>query len=248
MNKFFNYGQEQAPKFQPVEYVHVADKMDGSLGIIYPTPLGEWAVATRGSFTSDQAIHATTLLNSGIDPILDYLRTTYRIGFVPVVEIIYPENRIVLNYGNLDSLPLLGFVDLSTGVFDPAIDGKDRDGEWPWGVAESKGEMTYAEALALPPRENAEGLVLYRSWDGAMVKVKQEDYVITSYSIHYTKLYDARSCGFEAHLAHIFDTIQLDFTTSQEGGCHHQRQRNTRPHAGGAGHLCLPRECQEEGG
>lgn len=36
--------------------------------------------------------------------------------------------------------------------------------------------MTFAEALAMPPRDNAEGLVL-RTDDGRMLKIKQSDYV-----------------------------------------------------------------------
>jgi hypothetical protein len=38
----------------------VTDKLDGSLGILYPTPDGH-AIATRGAFVSEQALHATEL-------------------------------------------------------------------------------------------------------------------------------------------------------------------------------------------
>lgn len=55
--KFLNHDQPEAPVIALDEPVVVTDKADGSLGIIYPTPDGP-AVATRGSFASDQALHA----------------------------------------------------------------------------------------------------------------------------------------------------------------------------------------------
>jgi putative RNA ligase len=43
-----------------------------------------------------------------------------------LVEIVYPANRIVLDYGGLDDLILLGAVDIATGrTFGP---GPCRDG------------------------------------------------------------------------------------------------------------------------
>src|ERR1700710_142802 len=50
-SKFFNHGEADAPSLRADAAVRVTDKADGSLGIIY----GD-AVATRGSFTSDQAL------------------------------------------------------------------------------------------------------------------------------------------------------------------------------------------------
>jgi RNA ligase len=105
--KFFNHDQPEAPVIALDEPVVVTDKADGSQGIIYPTPDGP-AVATRGSFASDQALHATGLLRSrygGWNPP----------AFLTVlVEIVYPANRIVLDYAGLDDLLLLGAVDVET--------------------------------------------------------------------------------------------------------------------------------------
>src|SRR4051812_9325678 len=59
--KFFNYGDTDNTGPLDLDASIIAvDKLDGSLGILYPTPDGP-AVATRGSFTSDQAVHATEL-------------------------------------------------------------------------------------------------------------------------------------------------------------------------------------------
>jgi RNA ligase len=56
--KFFNI---EEGKHTPTEKFEVWEKMDGSLGIVFWYQ-GQWVVATRGSFTSDQAIKAKELL------------------------------------------------------------------------------------------------------------------------------------------------------------------------------------------
>src|SRR5512142_383212 len=50
--KFHNLDRENLPPLDT--WVRAYDKIDGSLGIIFNYE-GEWHVATRGSFTSDQA-------------------------------------------------------------------------------------------------------------------------------------------------------------------------------------------------
>ncbi len=106
--KFFNHDQPGAPALALHEPVTVTDKADGSLGIVYAAPDG-WAVATRGSFASDQAGHATARLRER------YAGWAPPQGFTVLVEIIYPDNRIVLNYAGLDDLVLLGAVEIATG-------------------------------------------------------------------------------------------------------------------------------------
>jgi RNA ligase len=58
--KFFNM-EEHDPSEIPNETFEVFEKMDGSLGIVFWFQ-GQWVVASRGSFTSDQAIKAKELL------------------------------------------------------------------------------------------------------------------------------------------------------------------------------------------
>ena len=59
--KFFNYEEHIAEESKlppiPNENFEVYEKMDGSLGIVFNYD-GEWYMATRGSFQSDQAIKA----------------------------------------------------------------------------------------------------------------------------------------------------------------------------------------------
>ena len=59
--KFFNY-EELKPEDIPNEEFEVFEKMDGSLGILFNYK-GEWIIATRGSFTSDQAMRAKEMLS-----------------------------------------------------------------------------------------------------------------------------------------------------------------------------------------
>jgi putative RNA ligase len=161
--KFFNYGQAGSAVMPLDAPAIVTDKADGSLGILYPRPSGGWAIATRGSFASDQAIHATALWADRYgafepDPGVTYL-----------FEIVYPSNRIVLDYGDLDDLLLLGAIDIATGV--------DVEVEWPGLRVEQFDHTTLADALAAEPRPNAEGLVVFFPLTGERVKLKQADYV-----------------------------------------------------------------------
>ncbi|GIF10634.1 RNA ligase [Actinoplanes teichomyceticus] len=164
--KFFNHQESQAPALDAAAPVRVTDKADGSLGIVYHDGSG-YAVATRGSFASDQARHATAIL-----------RTRYA-SFVPpegrtvLVEIIYPGNRIVVDYQGLDDLVLLGAVDIATG----RSYGPEAAPDWPGPVVETFGYATLAEALAAPPRDGREGLVVHFTETDERVKIKYADYV-----------------------------------------------------------------------
>ena len=177
-NKFMNHGQVGAAEIPLDARVNVTDKADGSLGIIYWLPSGGWAVATRGSFASDQALHATEVLNTRYP---DY-RTIP--GGTTLVEIVYPQNRIVLDYSGLDDLILLGGVVNATGeVWGPDIFASDLptrvDNGKPWTgpVTTTFHCPTFADALAMEPRTNAEGIVVRDLATGAMLKLKQADYV-----------------------------------------------------------------------
>ena len=111
--KFFNLEEKKhtaTPDFD------VFDKMDGSLGILFNYE-GEWIMATRGSFTSEQAVKGFELLQK-----YDYKRLPK--GFTYLFEIIYPENRIVVNY-KFEDLILLSVIDNNDGyeikIFDDSI-------------------------------------------------------------------------------------------------------------------------------
>lgn len=171
--KFFNYAElvNEGMNLHPGWAVRVTDKLDGSLGILYVTPEG-YSIATRGSFDSPQARHATEIwrerYNDKYGADFDCM-----VGYTALFEIIYRENRIVCDYGGMDDLVLLGGVENATGKpFGPELFDF-----WEGPKAETFSYATLGEALAAEPREGAEGLVLTLP-DGMMVKLKQEDYVI----------------------------------------------------------------------
>lgn len=167
-SKFFGHTEPDAPQIPLDDFIMATDKEDGSLGIMYPAPFG-WAIATRGSFTSPQALHGTRMLRKIVkggwrpNPAWTYL-----------FEIIYPENRIVLDYGDREELILIGAVDTETGrSVNPVAVALD----WPGSSVEVLPYTTLREALSAPPRDNAEGLVVWHPQTDARVKIKQEDYV-----------------------------------------------------------------------
>lgn len=123
-------------------------------------------IATRGSFASEQAIHGTAVLRERY--------ATFRPpeGVTVLFEVIFPANRIVVDYRDLDDLVLLGAVDIATGADVPA-----SEIAWPGPCATRFACATLADALALPPRENAEGIVVHMLETGQRVKIKQADYV-----------------------------------------------------------------------
>lgn len=165
-DKFMNYGQNQADKLLMDYPIVATDKMDGSLGILWDYE-GVQGIATRGSFTSEQAIHATLVWQAkygfSVAPAWTYL-----------FEIVYPTNRIVLNYGEMDELVLLGVRDIEEGsVLLP----KDVV-TWRGPRAATYHYKTLREALEAPPRLNAEGYVVYFPDLDYRIKIKQEDYII----------------------------------------------------------------------
>lgn len=160
--KFFNYGESSAVQYPLDTPVRVVPKEDGSLGIgwHYEEPHGQdwhWGISTRGSFASEQAEHATLLVKmnehdnghyeymSGALEQYSHRNETY------ICEIVYPANKIVLDYKGADKVIPLGSVDNKTGliVWRPF----DFNG-WDYEIT------TLADALMLPIPEGKEGYVL----------------------------------------------------------------------------------------
>jgi RNA ligase len=165
--KFFNYGQTGAPEIDlDTTWVSVSTKEDGSLGIGWEYD-GHYGVATRGSFTSDQAVYATERLLTGDDKAsIDWAAER---GLSRIWEIVYPENRIVLDYGDRRELIPLGTVNNDSGfiVYRPVSVVKDQ-------------VIHIKDALKLPIPDDEEGYVLDILNDQSMVtghvKLKGEAY------------------------------------------------------------------------
>lgn len=164
--KFFNYGQSGCPQIDLDADVIVSDKLDGSLGILYSLPSGGWAIATRGSFVSDQAVHATRLFNGRYSYFMPDPAHTY------LFEIVYPENRIVCDYGAMDDLIFLGSVNIESGK------SMNSYGlAWSGPRAEIFDYPTMRAALAASPRPGMEGFVVHFPGEDVRVKIKQSDYI-----------------------------------------------------------------------
>ena len=103
--KFFNLGehQESLPDEEPI----ITEKVDGSLGILYWIG-NEPYIATRGSFSSEQALWATKWFRENVNYWQIPKSCTH------LFEIIYPENRIVVNY-DFSGLVLLAIRHTDTG-------------------------------------------------------------------------------------------------------------------------------------
>ena len=167
LGKFFNYSENDVPVELMTGRISVSDKLDGSLGISYPTPNG-LEIATRGSFASDQAIHATEVYKARYDN-----KWVPKDGITYIFEIIYPANRIVVDYKGLDDIVLLAAVDNGTGISMPASEVD----EWLWN------KVTYFEfdsiqnVLNAPQTKNSEGFVIHFLDTDARVKFKFDEYI-----------------------------------------------------------------------
>lgn len=164
--KFFNY--EEYQDTLPNEPFSVHEKMDGSLGILYPQPHNQTlALATRGSFGSAQALKGTQMLWAYFkEHGTDWIKQ----GYTYLFEIIYPENRIVVDYGKEERLVLLAAVNTKDGseLIVESIDYPD--------IAPAVADATSIDQLRDIPRPNTEGYVV-RFESGLRLKLKYADYV-----------------------------------------------------------------------
>lgn len=183
-DKFFNW-DDSSVQYPPAGSMILSTKFDGSLGILYNVG-GTLQIATRGSFQSDQAQHASeklywTLYADAEEYWVAYdsslssdLRALLDSGKTPVFEIIYPENRIVVNYNGADRLVLLDVIDNATGNSDfEAFDAL----RW-----EDKAEKRliaggFSDTLAHDIPSGEEGFVLYFPHTGFRTKMKSAEYV-----------------------------------------------------------------------
>lgn len=164
--KFFNL-QEAINKGEqlPAEDFVVTEKMDGSLGILY------WegdkpALATRGSFISDQAIKGTEILHQ------KYEHLTFNPQYTYLFEIIYPQNRIVVDYGAMEDIVLLAVLHTETGIELPYEELLEFRYTFPI-VKKYDGIKDFSKIEA---RANSEGYVI-AFVSGQRFKIKFDEYV-----------------------------------------------------------------------
>jgi RNA ligase len=161
--KFFNM-EELSDTQIPKESFEVFEKMDGSLGIFFHYN-GEWYMATRGSFTSEQAIKGMEIAKrGGLDkkcvPCFTYL-----------FEIIYPENRIVVDYGTDERLVLLSIINPEGNEIP--YEEIQMDG---WDIVNRYDGVNDYTKLKEMISNDAEGYVI-RFRNGMRMKIKGDEYV-----------------------------------------------------------------------
>lgn len=162
--KFFNI-QEHGPEEIPNEEFEIFDKLDGSFGQIYWLNNKPY-ISSRGSFNSDQSIRANKILYEKYQHTFDKLDKTKTYIF----EIIYPENRIVVNYNDMEDIILTAITDNKTG--------KDLPLEYDLGfkVVKKYDGINDLEELKALEENNKEGFVI-KFKSGFRVKMKFAEYV-----------------------------------------------------------------------
>jgi len=168
--KFFNLGEVSETSLENLpwhEDFEVYEKVDGSCGIGYFID-GQWKLATPGSFESEQAIMGTKILQEYGHESLDCLPK----NCTPVFEIVYPENRIVVDYKGACGLWLLAIFEFNGEEWHP---NRVRQ------IAE-EASFSYPKRYFIdirkdiPFNDNEEGYVT-RFASGLRVKVKSPAYL-----------------------------------------------------------------------
>lgn len=157
--KFFNLSEN---KTQVTDDYVVYQKYDGSLGILFYYA-GEWVFCSRGSFTSEQAVKGREILNIDCDYDLLNKANTY------CFEIIYPENKIVCNYGGSRFVIL-------TGVFNTQNGEEQKLHGWNLPYASSFSFDSPLRELEKHISDKEEGYVI-RFDNGERCKIKGVEYL-----------------------------------------------------------------------
>ena len=171
--KFFNYEEITDKSIIPDLPFEVYEKLDGSLGIMYwigDTPY----LCTRGSFSSDQALHGTKILHENYSQYFSQLDKSKTYLF----EIIWNEDHHCISYGDLDDIFLIGVIDTETGVEDDIYN-------WQHIFKCTKrydGVTDYLKIRELFSGENREGFVVKFS-NNFRIKMKYESY----FKIHFLR-------------------------------------------------------------
>jgi hypothetical protein len=163
--KFFNM---EEGKHTPTTDFEVFEKVDGSLGIVFNYK-GDWIIATRGSFTSDQAVKGKKMLDR-----LKMDKAPHNLTYL--FEIIYPENRIVVDYGDQEKLVLLGAIEVGSGTEISRHTLEYFASEIGSDIAKSYDGIKDYSVLKDMVKDNEEGFIV-RFFNGDRMKVKGHEYL-----------------------------------------------------------------------
>lgn len=185
--KFFNYEEVVGKGVIPSkgDYVYIQEKMDGSLGILFCYE-GEWIMSTRGSFTSEQSIRGMEILKRKYS-VFD---RAWLQEYAYLVEIIYPENRIVVDYGK-EKITFLSVVLNEGWKWEPTDETElhwtmacsifTSNGIKKSDIVKTEQHFNFSDELYQSLKEknenNKEGFVLRFFPGNFRMKIKFEDYV-----------------------------------------------------------------------
>jgi RNA ligase len=178
-NKFWNWDDSTQP-YPPAGAMVMSTKFDGSLGILYLDEDGQYKIATRGSFASDQAHKATEILenyywNVLTDEEVEAITAYFSMNDATFLfEIIYPQNRIVVDYGKDERLVLLDVIDNKTGK--SLMDFFDSI-PWPDKAEKRLVPGGFSVDISHEIPQGEEGFVLYWPHTGFRCKMKSSEYV-----------------------------------------------------------------------
>lgn len=167
--KFFNHSEKCKSAIIPKHEgdFRVFDKIDGSLFVLFYYK-DTWVYTSRGSFSSEQAKEGECILKEAFPQHLDLDKNlTY------VFELIYPEGRIVVDYGPERTVKFLTAYEVD-GTEHLIIDDMKSKGFNV--VTEHHLTDKSLDELCMMNTPNHEGFVIRYS-DGNRVKVKFEDYI-----------------------------------------------------------------------
>lgn len=215
-DKFFNLNETESVNINQLPWhlpFQVFEKKDGSLGVLYRYK-DEWQVSTRGSFYSEQAKRATEMLRE-----YDLSTLPKHISFA--FEIIYPENKIIVPYGDKKELVVLA-------AFDN-ITGEELSWKKTCKLAKKAGfpvaatyDYTVEQLLDLAKSvpHTTEGWVL-RFENGLRIKIKGADYLrIAKIIAHATPLsvWEAMVAGqIDQYVASIPEEIRAEIEAMRDG-------------------------------
>ncbi len=181
-DKFFNLGEATTSEnfvvaeLAKAKSISVTDKKDGST-IIVSNDNGNLLVTTNGSFENDQTKWANQIFKEKYSEFINNVPE----GYTFIFELIHPENRIVLDYGDERDVYMLAIRNLETFKLMDYADVVKFATTYGFKVTESE-TFTNLKTLCDKAKEltnaNKEGWVIRIEDNDFMFKLKLEEYFI----------------------------------------------------------------------
>ena len=174
--KFFTFRNYISPKVialsegntlrLPQEDYTISEKMDGTLGLLY------WVndvpyIATQRSFKATNARWASQILHSKYSHLFDKLDRSKSYIF----EVLFPESRVLVDYGDREDLVLIGVIDKATGKEETHL---HRNTGFPAAkdYTQEFGHIKNFDELKNLNMPNLEGFVITYLESGLKIKIK----------------------------------------------------------------------------